>query len=127
MNSWTQMVFEFHEKFEVDILHTPAIPNWRRRNLRINLIHEEYIELHQALSRGESIELISDGIVDLLYVTIGTAVECGLSDVLNQLFAEVHRSNMSKLHDGKVVKREDGKVLKSPEYSPANFKQILGL
>jgi len=40
-------------------------------------------------------------------------------------FAEVHRSNMSKLGpDGKPVRREDGKILKGPNYSPADLTFI---
>lgn len=40
----------------------------------------------------------------------------------DRVFAEVHRSNMSKLgDDGKPIFREDGKVLKGPNYSPADL------
>lgn len=44
---------------------------------------------------------------------------------IEELFDEVHRSNMSKLHNGVVVKNEHGKVVKSPEYSPADIRGIL--
>jgi predicted HAD superfamily Cof-like phosphohydrolase len=44
---------------------------------------------------------------------------------IDELFNEVHRSNMSKLHNGVVVKNEFGKVVKSPDYSPADIKDIL--
>ena len=44
---------------------------------------------------------------------------------LNELFDEVHSSNMSKLHDGKVVKNENGKIIKSADYKPADIKSIL--
>jgi hypothetical protein len=44
---------------------------------------------------------------------------------VEELFNEVHRSNMSKLHDGVVVKNELGKVVKSPNYSPADIEGIL--
>lgn len=64
--------------------------------------------------------------------------------VVDECFAEVHRSNMSKLWtsqeieslpadchatitygDAYIVKRSDGKVIKSPSYSPANLEPIL--
>jgi len=44
---------------------------------------------------------------------------------IDDLFQEVHDSNMSKLHDGVVVKNEFGKVVKSPNYKPADIKGIL--
>jgi predicted HAD superfamily Cof-like phosphohydrolase len=44
----------------------------------------------------------------------------------DRIFAEVHRSNMSKLgEDGKPIFREDGKVLKSSNYSPADLSFLL--
>lgn len=45
---------------------------------------------------------------------------------INAVFAEVHRSNLSKLMpDGSVLRREDGKILKGPNYSPPDIKSIL--
>ena len=42
------------------------------------------------------------------------------------LFAEVHRSNMSKLDaNGQVIYRADGKVLKSARWSPPNLEAVL--
>jgi predicted HAD superfamily Cof-like phosphohydrolase len=54
-------------------------------------------------------------LADLLYIVYGTAVTFGLP--LEEVFTEVHRSNMSKLGaDGKPLYRADGKVLKGPNY-----------
>lgn len=45
---------------------------------------------------------------------------------LDDVFAEVHRSNMTKIWpDGTVHKRGDGKILKPPTYSRPNLKPIL--
>ena len=50
-----------------------------------------------------------------MYVTIGFAITFGLP--LEEVFYEVHKSNMSKLGpDGEVLRREDGKILKSELY-----------
>jgi predicted HAD superfamily Cof-like phosphohydrolase len=50
----------------------------------------------------------------------------GMQDVIEDIFDEVHRSNMSKLGpDGKPLYREDGKVLKGPNYSPPNVSKYL--
>lgn len=45
---------------------------------------------------------------------------------LEEIFNEVHRSNMSKTDEnGKAIKREDGKILKSSKWSPPDIKSIL--
>jgi predicted HAD superfamily Cof-like phosphohydrolase len=45
---------------------------------------------------------------------------------INAVFAEVYRSNMSKLDEhGKPVLRADGKILKSTLYSPPDIASIL--
>lgn len=57
---------------------------------------------------------------------IGKLIGRELMGDFDRIFAEVHRSNMSKLgEDGKPVFREDGKVLKGPNYSPADLSFLL--
>ena len=47
-------------------------------------------------------------------------------DIAEELFAEVHRSNMSKLDEqGKPIFREDGKVLKSDQFSNPDLRSII--
>ena len=49
-----------------------------------------------------------------------------MQNVIEDVFDEVHRSNMSKLgSDGKPIYREDGKVLKGPNFSPPNLEKFL--
>ncbi|MFE2099533.1 hypothetical protein [Streptomyces sp. NPDC059468] len=64
-------------------------------------------------------EALAKELADLLYVVYGTA---DLLEIpLEAVFAEVHRSNMSKVSpDGKVSRREDGKVLKPDTYREAD-------
>ena len=69
---------------------------------------------------------ICDAIVDILYLTYGTAVEHGMKDKLDKMFQEVQDSNMSKLgSDGQPVFREDGKILKGPNYFKPNLAQFI--
>lgn len=92
-------------------------------DLRIGLIDEELDELKEALELNDIVE-VADALCDLLYVVYGAGVTYGLP--MDELFAEVHRSNMSKLgDDGKPVVREDGKVLKGPNFSLPNLEMIL--
>ena len=62
----------------------------------------------------------------MLYVLLGTFITHGLQDIAEELFAEVHRSNMSKLDEqGKPIFRQDGKVLKSDQFSDPDLRSII--
>ena len=88
-------------------------------------MQEEVIELHEAWSNKDIVE-VADAITDCLYILIGTAIEFGLQDKLEDLFDEVHGSNMSKLDEnGKPIYRNDGKVMKSANYYKPDLKKIL--
>ena len=117
------MVMEFHEVYGVPLAGTPGFPPTEREKLRIRLMEEELDELKNAMEQLDLVE-IADGIADLLYVTYGTAIEYGIP--IDEVFAEVHRSNLSKLgEDGKPVLREDGKVLKGPNFFMPDIRGIL--
>lgn len=117
-------VKQFHEKFGIPILESPTIPADRIR-LRHDILQEEVNELLSACENGD-LNKVADGLIDCLYVLLGTSLEFGLHHKLELLFDEVHRSNMSKLDEnGNVVKREDGKILKSKLFSPPNIETIL--
>lgn len=60
---------------------------------------------------------------NLMYCIFGYADAMGWD--VNQSFARVHHSNMTKLGpDGKPIRREDGKVLKGPEYKEAYLEDL---
>lgn len=64
----------------------------------------------------------NEDILDLLYLLRAYRNSQGMSRIWDDVFSEVHRSNMSKLgNDGKPVYREDGKVLKGPNFAPADL------
>lgn len=119
------MVAEFHEATDTPWYIVPSLPRFDRTQLRANLMLEETFELQQAIFAG-NYELIADALADCLYVLIGTAGEHGLADKLPAIFAEVHRSNMSKMGaDGKAIKRADGKIMKGPNFTLPNLKPII--
>lgn len=119
MSKAQEMVREFHQTFGLTINDTPTVPSLADRALRYTLIEEELNELALAFERG-SLTAIADAIGDLLYVTYGTAVCCGID--MKPIFVEIHRSNMTKVGG---TKRADGKLVKPETYSPANLKPIL--
>ena len=113
------MVGAFHRIFDVVVNPVPTVVDGRTRELRVTLIQEEFDELKEALA-AEDLPSIAKEMADLLYVVYGTAVSYGID--MDQVFREVHRSNMSKLGG---YKREDGKWVKPATYSPARIEQIL--
>ncbi len=95
------------------------------KSLRCELIEEEAREFRDALEADEIVE-VADAIADLLYVVYGAALTFGIP--VREVFAEVHRSNMTKLDDdGKPMLRSDGKLMKGRNFSPRNLLPLLGL
>jgi predicted HAD superfamily Cof-like phosphohydrolase len=125
----------------------PQVPSPEECLLRGRLnVEEGAVELLKALGlrlthRGQNIDLdelevvqdddlapnltlIADAAADTLVVTYGLLNCCGID--AQRIYAEVHRSNMSKVwRDGTIHKRADGKVLKPSTYSPADLKTVL--
>ena len=122
-------VKEFMTVFGQEVKEEPKFPNDNTVNARIDLIHEEFDELKQAIYSDEArnegtLVTIADALTDILYVTYGMAHSFGID--IDECFRTVHVSNMSKLdEDGKPIYRDDGKVLKGPNYRPPNLKKIM--
>lgn len=119
-------VEEFHEIFMIGNRHQPTgTVSEDEYMLRFNLLKEENEEYLEACKRGDIVE-IADALGDLLYITFGTILRHGLQYKIEEVFDEIHRSNMSKLDEnGKPIFREDGKVLKSEKYFRPDIKAIL--
>lgn len=75
------------------------------------------------LSKQDKIALYKE-LADLLYVIMHFCNTFNVS--IEKIFAEVHRSNMSKLDDeGKPIRNEYGKVIKGPNYRPPDFSRYV--
>jgi predicted HAD superfamily Cof-like phosphohydrolase len=123
--STIEMVEEFHAANGIKTPASPRIPDCSRCELRLSLLEEELRELRVALFQGERTSAL-DALCDLQYVLDGTFLELGMGEIKDVAFAEVHRSNMSKLGpDGKPVLRADGKIGKGPNYEPPHLNQFL--
>lgn len=112
-----EMVRQFHELFGQSDAPAPDIT--KHRELRVRLIEEEFDELYDALN-GNDVIGVADSLADLMYVVIGSALQWGIP--LERVFAEVHRSNMTKQGGDK---RADGKILKGPNCSPPDLSFVL--
>lgn len=121
-----QQVQEFHETYGLSVHAAPNLACEQTKTLRVNLIQEELNELKEALQNNDPLETL-DALIDLQYVLDGAFLSFGLHDVKEAAFAEVHRSNMSKLgEDGKPIRRpEDGKVMKGPNYFKPDLAQFI--
>ena len=85
---------------------------------------EENKEYLEAANNSDMIE-VADALGDMLYILCGTIIEHGMQDLIEDVFEEIQKSNMSKLGtDGNPIYREDGKVLKGPNYFKPNFKKF---
>jgi predicted HAD superfamily Cof-like phosphohydrolase len=113
---------EFHEAFDLTRSKAPGLPSKDVRDLRINLLKEEWEEYLEGEATDDLIE-IADALADMVYIAYGTAVAYGIR--LDKVFEEVHSSNMSKLVDGKVIRREDGKILKPAGWTPPDINSVL--
>lgn len=121
-----EAVTEFHKAFGLGIKNSPAANIGEAKNLlRYKLMREENEEYLEAANNNDLNE-VADALGDMLYILCGTIIEHGMQEVIEEVFEEIQRSNMSKLgENGKPIFREDGKVLKGPNYFTPNFNGIL--
>lgn len=87
----------FMELMGQEIPAVPTIPSQAIQQLRYGLIDEENKELADAAAAGDLVE-VADALCDILYVAFGACLAYGFSpELMQELFAEVQRSNMSKV------------------------------
>ncbi|GGG50103.1 hypothetical protein GCM10011414_19860 [Croceivirga lutea] len=126
MNQKINAVKEFHKAFGLGVLNSPKANLGKQKNrLRFKLMQEENEEYLEACEDNDLVE-VADALGDMLYILCGTILEHGMQHKIEEVFNEIHNSNMSKLgKDGKPIYREDGKVMKGPNYFKPNIKAIL--
>jgi len=119
-------LLEFHKAVGLAAPNAPEVPDAHTLELRRTLIQEEFAEVMAEFDKAreaKSVLELSDllhELADLLYVTYGTFVACGVD--ADAVFAEVHRANMQK-STGK--RREDGKILKPEGFKKADVRGVL--
>lgn len=118
-------VEEFHDVFKIGNASEIKLVEERDYTLRYNLIKEENEEYLDACKNGDIVE-IADALGDQLYILFGTILKHGLQHKIEEVYDEIHRSNMSKLDEqGEPIFREDGKIMKSNLYFKPDIKKIL--
>ena len=123
MGHYENKVHEFHVLMQPETIKTKVtLLSDNRMKLRFNLIMEELLELaqatgttqeyilsanemiHKALTEQvnkptnvvETVVAAADALGDLIYVVSGTVVEMGFDPIIDDVFDEIHRSNMTK-------------------------------
>ena len=125
MKNKLNSVAEFHEVFKIGNANQITLLEENQYTLRYNVIKEENEEYLEACKNGDIVE-VADALGDQLYILFGTILKHGLEHKIEEVYDEIHRSNMSKLDEnGNPIFREDGKILKSNLYFKPDIKKIL--
>ncbi len=126
MKKHLDQVKKFHKAFGLDVSEAQIADLGLEKNLlRYKLMREENEEYLDAAMQGDKVE-VADALGDMLYILCGTIISHGMQHKIEEVFEEIHRSNMSKLgKGGKPIYREDGKVLKGPDYFKPELKKII--
>jgi predicted HAD superfamily Cof-like phosphohydrolase len=125
VRSTIDLVAEFHRATDCPVDIQPTLPSKEVFDLRKRLIEEETRELFEAIEQGNWANILKE-ISDLQYVLDGTYISLGIDHMKDEAFAEVHRSNMTKVQpDGSVIRDAGGKVQKGPRFEKANMEVVL--
>ena len=121
MQEQLKKVAAFHRVFKQTQADEPTLITEDDFLLRHKLMAEENNEYKDACWNGDIVE-IADALGDQLYILCGTILKHGMQYKIEEVFNEIHESNMSKLgENGEPLLREDGKIMKGNSY----FKPVL--
>ncbi|MFF8731211.1 MazG nucleotide pyrophosphohydrolase domain-containing protein [Streptomyces sp. NPDC015171] len=122
-SSPARFVQEFHHAFGLDARSTPTEVAPELAAHRGELLAEEAAEVAEVAVTGP-LDRLAHELADVVYVAYGTALVHGID--LDEVIAEIHRANMSKIGpDGQVARRADGKVLKGEHYRAPDVSAVL--
>ena len=125
MKAQINKVRAFHNAFKQENGIIPTNLDAKDFELRHRLMAEENDEYLEACKNNDLIG-IADALGDQLYILCGTILKHGLQNKIEDVFNEIHESNMSKLdEDGKPIFREDGKILKSNNYFKPDLTKFI--
>lgn len=101
-----EAVKQFHDKLGMPVPVVPTLPDDDLAAFRTGFLREEVAELEEALAGGDMVKAF-DALLDIAYVTYGTALWCGITPrQWSEGFAAVQRANMEKMPG--VTKRRYG-------------------
>ncbi|MFC7818516.1 MULTISPECIES: MazG nucleotide pyrophosphohydrolase domain-containing protein [unclassified Streptomyces] len=122
-SSPADLVRAFHHAFGLDVRGVPAEVPPELAAHRGELLAEEAAEVAEVSVSGP-LDRLAHELADVVYVAYGTALVHGID--LDEVIAEIHRSNMTKVGpDGRISRRADGKVLKGDHYEAPDVSGVL--
>ena len=116
MKKQLDLVKEGHIKFRAPVSALPTLIPEDRSNFRHKLMLGE-VEEYLIGARNKDLINIAKELSDILYTVYGTILEHGLQDKMEEIFAEVCNSNMSKDYS-------EYKFIKGPNYFEADIKKF---
>ncbi len=123
-----QDVLDFHVKFGLPTGgKKAAILDENTKKFRVDFMREELNEFIEACVEGD-VAKAADGLCDLVYVALGTAVMMGVP--FDACWAEVHRANMTKVRatdaaDPRSTRKNSLDVVKPEGWRPPDIQGVL--
>lgn len=117
----------FSIKFGLDPLPEPGFLSQSFTSYRVNFLYEEIMEFQIACADGD-LEKAFDGLLDLVYVSMGTAYLMGLP--FPEGWRRVHNANMQKERadgpsDPRSKRNSTFDVVKPVDWKPPYLKDLL--
>jgi NTP pyrophosphatase (non-canonical NTP hydrolase) len=110
-------------KAGLPVRHNPTLdvaPN--EREMACALIEEEAAEFRAAIEASDLVE-IADAVGDLIWVVLEAGITFGIP--IEEVFAEVRRSNLTKIENAEPVVNAAGKIVAGPGFSAPDLLPIL--
>jgi predicted HAD superfamily Cof-like phosphohydrolase len=127
MSNFTDVV-AFQKKFGIPMSEVPTLIDTPTMAFRLNFIMEEFLETRAGAFEHADLEKIADGLVDMVYVIMGTAAIMGIP--WESVWSEVHAANMRKVRVpagelGRSTRGHPFDVIKPEGWTPPNVRFVL--
>jgi predicted HAD superfamily Cof-like phosphohydrolase len=104
--------------------YVPTIPNEKEWMFVYNFILEELEEYKHACETGNIVEVL-DALCDITYVSLGNgAMLHGLKDKIEDAYAEVQASNMSKACRDEEEAKQTVKIRAKEQNEPCHYEKV---
>ena len=95
------------------------------RDRAMDLLTEEVGEMKAAIDSMDQVEML-DAAADIIFVLAGIIEKAGLGEYMDEVMAEVLRSNNTKISaSGEVVRDENGKIGKPEHYRAPDIPEAM--
>lgn len=115
-------------KFKKDVCNAP-LPTRCKKSMTAQwkdstyaVLKEELDELYAAMATDDLVE-VADALGDIIYFATGQALLQGID--IDNVLAEIHRSNMTKKPGVKEGRTIPNDAIKDDDYVPPNIKKVL--